>query len=262
MNEMNGAAKSASPSVAKNIATIVVVGATSAVAQAAIRLWAQRGHALTLIARNADELARVASDARVRGASAVATVVGDLADTAFIASTVRAMEVPRVALIAYGSLTDSARADSDINYLASELQANFTSTALWAQALAERMATDSAAGGSIAVISSVAGDRGRGSNHAYGAAKAGLTAFCSGLRARMAARRVHVVTVKPGFIDSPMTAHVAKKGALWATPEAVAAGIIKAIDNKRDVVYLPGFWRLIMLIIQHVPEAIFKRLKF
>jgi len=246
---------------AMNDTNVVVVGATSAVAQAAIRLWAQRGHALTLIARNAPELERVASDARVRGAPAVATVIGDMTDAAFIAATVRAMGVPRIALIAYGSLTDSVRADTDAVYLGDELNANFVSAALWAQALAERMATDSAAGGSIAVISSVAGDRGRGSNHAYGAAKAGLTAFCSGLRARMAARRVHVVTVKPGFIDSPMTAHIAKKGALWATPDAVAEGIVRAIDKKRDVVYLPGFWRFIMLIIQHVPETIFKRLK-
>lgn len=246
---------------AMNDANVVVVGATSAVAQAAIRLWAQRGHALTLIARNAPELERVASDARVRGAHAVATVMGEMTDAAFIAATVRSMGVPRIALIAYGSLTDSVRADTDAVYLGDELNANFVSAALWAQALAERMATDSAAGGSIAVISSVAGDRGRGSNHAYGAAKAGLTAFCSGLRARMAARRVHVVTVKPGFIDSPMTAHIAKKGALWATPDAVAAGIVRAIDKKRDVVYLPGFWRFIMLIIQHVPETIFKRLK-
>jgi len=246
----------------KNASTVVVVGATSAVAQAAIRIWAQRGHALTLIARNADELTRVASDARVRGASAVATVVGDLTDTAFLAATARSIDLPRVALIAYGSLTDSARSDSDMNYLAGELKANFTSAALWTQTLVERMAADSATGGTVAVISSVAGDRGRGSNHGYGAAKAGLTAFCSGLRARMAARRVHVVTIKPGFIDSPMTAHITKKGALWATPEAVAAGIIRAIDKKRDVVYVPGFWRLIMLIIRHIPERIFKRLKF
>lgn len=240
---------------------VVVVGATSAVAQAAIRVWAQRGHALTLVARNADELERVAADTRVRGAADVTAVVGDLTDTAFITQTVRSMKVPRIALVAHGSLTDSARADTDADYLAAELQTNFMSTVLWAQALAERMAADSATGGTVAVISSVAGDRGRGSNHAYGAAKAGVTAFCSGLRARMAARRVHVVTVKPGFIDSPMTAHIAKKGALWATPEAVATGIVRAIDKKRDVVYLPGFWRLIMLIIRHIPERIFKRLK-
>lgn len=245
-----------------NKGNVVIVGATSAVAQAAVRTWAQRGMELTLIARNAGELERIAADARVRGATAVAAIVGDLTDTAFITATVTSMVVPRVALVAYGSLTDSARADGDATYLVNELNANFTSPALWAQSLAERMAADSASGGTIAVISSVAGDRGRGSNHAYGAAKAGLTAFCSGLRARMAARRVHIVTVKPGFIDSPMTAHIAKKGALWATPETIAKGIITAIDKKRDVVYLPGFWRFIMLIIMHVPEGIFKRLKF
>jgi decaprenylphospho-beta-D-erythro-pentofuranosid-2-ulose 2-reductase len=244
-----------------NDTNIVVVGATSAVAQVAIRLWAQRGHPLTLIARSTGELERIASDARVRGAPAVATIVGDVTDAKFIAETARTISLPRTALVAYGSLSDSARADTDAIYLADELNTNFVSAALWAQALAERMAADSATGGTIAVISSVAGDRGRGSNHAYGAAKAGLTAFCSGLRARMAARRVHVVTVKPGFIDTPMTAHIAKKGALWATPEAVAAGIIRSIDKKRDVVYLPGFWRLIMLIIKHIPERIFKRLK-
>ena len=240
---------------------VAVIGATSAVAQAAIRLWAQRGCALTLIARNASELERIKADALVRGAPRVTTLLGEATDAAFITESLRSMAAPRVALIAYGSLSDSARADTDAAYLAEELHANFVSAALWAQGLAERMASENAAGGTIAVISSVAGDRGRGSNHAYSAAKAGLTAFCSGLRARMAARRVHVVTVKPGFIDSPMTAHIAKKGALWATPEAIAAGILNGIDKKRDVVYLPGFWRLIMLIISHIPEGIFKRLK-
>ena len=240
---------------------VAVIGATSAVAQAAIRLWAQRGCALTLIARNASELERIKADALVRGAPSVTTLLGEATDAAFITESLRSMAAPREALIAYGSLSDSARADTDAAYLAEELHANFVSAALWAQGLAERMASENAAGGTIAVISSVAGDRGRGSNHAYGAAKAGLTAFCSGLRARMAARRVHVVTVKPGFIDSPMTAHIAKKGALWATPEAIAAGVLNGIDKKRDVVYLPGFWRLIMLIISHIPEGIFKRLK-
>ena len=240
---------------------VCVVGATSAVAQAAVRLWAQRGCALTLIARNASELERIAADARVRGSPSVTTLLGDATDAEFINESLRSMPVPRVALVAYGSLSDSARADNEPAYLARELHSNFVSAALWAQGLAERMASENAAGGTVAVISSVAGDRGRGSNHVYGAAKAGLTAFCSGLRARMAARRVHVVTIKPGFIDSPMTAHITQKGALWATPEAVAAGIMNAIDKQRDVVYLPGFWRLIMRVITHIPEGIFKRLK-
>ena len=244
-----------------NEINVVVVGATSAVAQSAIRLWAQRGHTLTLVARNAGALERIAADARVRGSPLVTTLTGNLTDHRFIADSIASTSVPRIALIAYGSLTDSARAESDVDYLADELQTNFVSAALWAQLLADRMAANNATGGSVAVISSVAGDRGRGSNHAYGAAKAGLTAFCAGLRARMAARRVHVVTVKPGFIDSPMTAHIAKKGPLWATPDAIAAGIVSAIDKKRDVVYLPGFWRMLMLIITHIPERIFKRLK-
>ena len=244
-----------------NEINVLVVGATSAVAQSAIRLWAQRGHTLTLVARNAGALERIAADARVRGSPLVTTLTGNLTDHRFIADSIASTSVPRIALIAYGSLTDSARAESDVDYLADELQTNFVSAALWAQLLADRMAANNATGGSVAVISSVAGDRGRGSNHAYGAAKAGLTAFCSGLRARMAARRVHVVTVKPGFIDSPMTAHIAKKGPLWATPDAIAAGIVSAIDKKRDVVYLPGFWRMLMLIITHIPERIFKRLK-
>ncbi len=246
-----------------NEAHVIVVGANSAVAQSAIRLWAQRGHALTLVARNAVELERIAADARIRGSGEVSTIAGDLVDASFVEKTVRAMKAPRIALVAYGSLSDSTRADRDLAYLADELHTNFVSAALWAQALAERMAAGGEKeGGCVAIISSVAGDRGRGSNHAYGAAKAGLSAFCSGLRARMAARQVHVLTVKPGFIDTPMTAHILKKGALWATPETVAAGIIRAVDQRRDVVYLPGFWRFIMLVIAHVPERIFKRLKF
>lgn len=238
---------------------IVVIGATSAVAQAAIRLWAARGAALVLVGRNRDALDRVAADARVRGAASVSTHAGDLADVVFIESLC-GTTTPVVALVAHGSLTDSGPAETSAEYLDYELTLNFVSAAQWMQRLA--LASERAGGGTVVAISSVAGDRGRGSNHAYGAAKAGLTAFCSGLRARMSARGVHVITVKPGFIDSPMTAHIAKKGALWATPEAIAEGILKAIDKRRDVVYLPGFWALIMLIIKHVPEGIFKRLKF
>ena len=242
--------------------SVAIIGATSAVAQAAIRLWAARGYALTLIARNVEELARISADAQLRGAANVTSISGELTSRVFIKETLKSMAAPNAALLAYGSLTDSAQADADLAYLDDELHTNFVSMALWAQGLAETMAVNNATGGCIAVMSSVAGDRGRGSNHAYGAAKAGLSAYCSGLRARMAARRVHVVTIKPGFIDSPMTAHIAKKGPLWATPEAIAHGLIAAIDKRRDVVYLPGFWRLIMLIIQHIPESVFKRLKF
>lgn len=256
---MSGNNSSIPASQPASVREVVVVGATSAVAQAAIRLWAARGAALALVGRSEDALQRVAADARVRGAAAVTTHAGDLSDAAFIDSLCTTV-APVVALVAHGSLTDSARAEASADYLDYELTLNFVSTAQWMQRLA--LSCERAGGGTVVAISSVAGDRGRGSNHAYGAAKAGVTAFCSGLRARMSARGVHVVTVKPGFIDSPMTAHIAKKGALWATPEAIATGILAAINKRRDVVYLPGFWALIMLIIKHVPERIFKRLKF
>jgi decaprenylphospho-beta-D-erythro-pentofuranosid-2-ulose 2-reductase len=239
---------------------IVVVGATSAVAQAAIRIWAAAQHSFVLYGRNASELEKIAADARVRGAVEVVVHAGDIASVSYVQAAVATLAPASIALIAHGSLTVSDRADTDAHYLAEEINVNFTSAAAWAQLLANHMATHS--GGSVAVISSVAGDRGRYSNHAYGAAKAGLSAYCSGLRARMWRRGVHVLTVKPGFIDTPMMAHITKKGALWATPEAIAQGIVRGVERKRNVVYLPKFWALILLAVKHVPESIFKRLKF
>ena len=109
------------------------------------------------------------------------------------------------------------------------------------------------------MISSVAGDRGRQSNYVYGSAKALVSAFMSGLRQRLHRSGVAVITIKPGFVDTPMTAAF-QKGALWAKPDQIARGIVKALDRGRDVVYLPAFWRPIMLIVRSVPETIFKRL--
>jgi decaprenylphospho-beta-D-erythro-pentofuranosid-2-ulose 2-reductase len=239
---------------------IVVVGATSAIAQAAIRLWASDGNSLTLFARNASELERIAADARVRGASGVYVHVGDITSLSYIESAVAQLEKTDQALIAHGSLTKSQRASTDPRYLVDELNINLASAALWSQLIANKMAD--AGEGALAVISSVAGDRGRYANHAYGAAKAGLTAFCDGLRAQMLERKVHVVTVKPGPIDTPMTAHVEKKGLLWGTSEQVAKDIINALDKRRDVVYSPWFWWIIMRIVRAIPERVAKQLKW
>jgi decaprenylphospho-beta-D-erythro-pentofuranosid-2-ulose 2-reductase len=239
---------------------VVVVGATSAIAQAAIRVWASDGNSLTLYARNASELERIAADARVRGASGVYTHTGDITSLAYIEAAVAQLEKIDQALIAHGSLTKSQRASNDPHYLADELNINLTSAALWSQLIANKMAD--AGEGAIAVISSVAGDRGRYANHAYGAAKAGLTAFCDGLRAQMLERNVHVVTVKPGPIDTPMTAHIEKKGILWGTSERVAQDIIKALVKRRDVVYSPWFWWSIMRVVRAIPERVAKRLKW
>jgi short-subunit dehydrogenase len=138
------------------------------------------------------------------------------------------------------------------------LDVNFLSVVSLLTPLANRFEANKH--GTLAVISSVAGDRGRQSNYVYGAAKSGLDAFLQGLRNRLSKAGVHVVTVKPGFVATPMTAHLPQQGPLWAQPDDVAEGIVKAIDKQKDVVYLPGFWALIMLIIRLIPERIFKRL--
>ncbi|TAG81586.1 MAG: SDR family NAD(P)-dependent oxidoreductase [Betaproteobacteria bacterium] len=252
---------------------IVVVGATSAIAQAAIRIWAGEGHTLVLFGRNNSELERIAADARVRGAVAVAVHAGEITSNAYIASAVDALAVNGgvdQALIAHGSLTDAERAAVEPDYLAREFTVNFTSACVWAQLLASTMAANEQPvtktnrgdhSRTIAVISSVAGERGRYSNFAYGAAKAGLTAFCDGLRAKMLPRGVHIVTVKPGTVDTPMTAHM-KRGALTASAESVARGIVVAMNRKTDIAYLPLIWWPIMTIVRAIPERIAKKLKW
>lgn len=239
---------------------ILVVGATSAIAQAAIRQWARNGNSLTLFARNASELERIAADARVRGASGVQAYAGDITSLSYIEAAVAQLENLDQALIAHGSLTKSLRAETDVAYFANEINVNLTSAAVWTQLVANLMAR--AGGGAVAVISSVAGDRGRYANHAYGAAKAGLTAFCEGLRAQMLDRKVHIVTSKPGPIDTPMTAHVTKKGFLWGTADQVAGDIILALNKRHDVVYSPWFWWAIMRIVRAIPERAAKQLKW
>jgi short-subunit dehydrogenase len=140
-----------------------------------------------------------------------------------------------------------------------EFDINAVSTLALLTLLANRL--EAQKHGTLAVISSVAGDRGRQSNYVYGAAKAAVTTFLGGLRQRLVKSGVAVLTIKPGFVDTPMTATIANKGALWAQPDRVAVGIVQAIDRRRNIVYLPWFWRWIMLVIRHIPEALFKHLK-
>lgn len=240
---------------------ILIVGATSAIAEACARQWAQRGDQLFLAARGAAALQSVQDDLRTRGAHTVASQVFDANDldqhAALIDAATAALGGLDTALIAHGTLTDQPRAQQDVAYALSELSTNGTSVIALMGLLAQRL--EPQGHGAIAVISSVAGDRGRQSNYVYGSAKALVSAYASGLRQRLAKKGVRVVTIKPGFVDTPMTAHL-PKGALWAQPERVARDITRAIDQGRTVVYTPGFWRLIMLVIKHIPEAIFVKI--
>ncbi|MFZ5585278.1 MAG: SDR family oxidoreductase [Thermodesulfobacteriota bacterium] len=241
---------------------ILILGAASAIAQAVARLFAAEGDALAIVGRDRRKLMAVAEDLRLRGAGAVHERVQDLArcedHPALVDWALAALGGLDVALIAHGSLGDQAGGQADYAVAARELNVNFLSHVSLLTILANHL--ERQGGGVLAAVSSVAGDRGRQSNYVYGAAKAGLSAFLGGLRNRLAPAGVAVVTIKPGFVDTPMTAHI-PKGLLWVGPEWVGRDIHRAILRRRDVVYTPWFWRWIMLAIRLAPEAIFKRLK-
>src|SRR5262249_29531253 len=156
-----------------------------------------------------------------------------------------------------GTLGDQKKSENSVEVTVQELTTNGLSVVALLTRIAARLEVHKA--GTIVVISSVAGDRGRQTNYVYGSAKALVTAFTSGLRQRLCKQGVDVITIKPGFVDTPMTAAF-PKGPLWAKPEQIAAGIVRAIDRRATVVYLPGFWRLIMFVIRSIPESVFRRL--
>ncbi len=240
---------------------IVICGATSAIAMETAKIYAARGSEFFLIARNNSKLSAVANDLRVRGAKKVDTAVADLTDISchqrLIDQASAALPDFDLFLIAHGTLGDQNACERDFSLAQKELDANFLSAASLLTIVANRF--EAAKNGSIAVITSVAGDRGRKSNYIYGAAKGALDIFLQGLRNRLYSSGVNVLTIKPGFVDTPMTADI-KKSPLFASPQTVARGIVSAIDRRKDIVYLPWFWIWIMLIIRNIPERIFKRL--
>jgi len=241
---------------------VLIFGATSAIAEATARRYAARGARLFLVARDVTRLADIAADLRVRGAVDVGQATLDVnrldAHASVLDQAWAKLECVDVVLIAHGTLPDQGACESSVETALAEFATNGISTIALMTALAPRM--EAQRHGALAVISSVAGDRGRQSNYLYGAAKAAVSTFASGLRQRLAKVGVNVLTIKPGFVDTPMTRNF-RKGVLWAKPEAIARGIVRAADRGRSVVYLPGFWLPIMLIIRHIPEFIFKRIK-
>ncbi len=241
---------------------VLIVGAASAIAEATARCFAAEGAALHLLGRRQARLDLIADDLRVRGASQVTTGPLNVDEVSAHAAALDAAEQVLggidVALIAHGTLPEQAQCTESTETSLREFHTNAVATIALMNALAQRLERQGR--GTLAVISSVAGDRGRQSNYLYGAAKAAVSTFAAGLRNRLHHAGVHVITIKPGFVDTPMTAAF-KKGALWASPASVGEKIHAGIGKRRDVIYVPGFWRLIMLVIRSVPEFIFKRLK-
>ncbi|WP_206199385.1 SDR family oxidoreductase [Parasulfuritortus cantonensis] len=240
---------------------MLIIGATSAIAEATARLWATEGAQLYLLARDQERLAAIADDLAVRGATAVQTAPFDA--TAFgtheaaIAHAHAQLGAIDIVLVAHGTLGDQRACESSFELAHRELNNNAVSVISVLTHLANRLAAQKH--GTIAVISSVAGDRGRQSNYIYGAAKGAVSIFLQGLRQRLSKANVHVLTIKPGFVDTPMTRHF-KKGLLWVGPDVIAKHIHASIIKGRSEIYAPPFWRLIMFIITNIPTKIFNKL--
>jgi short-subunit dehydrogenase len=241
---------------------VLIMGATSAIAEATARIFAARGDALYLVGRRVEALESIAADLRIRGASQVTAESLDANDLAsleaMLARADATLATLDTVLIAHGTLSDQKACERSAQLTVHELSTNGISAIVLLTHVAQLF--EQRRGGTIAVISSVAGDRGRQSNYVYGSAKALVSTFLSGLRQRLSKSGVAVITIKPGFVDTPMTAAF-PKGPLWAKPDKVAAQIVRAIDRSASVVYVPGFWRWIMLIIRSIPEGIFRRLQ-
>ena len=246
----------------QNIKRIVIIGATSAIAEHCARLWVKDTNVdLTLVGRNAEKTEQVAADLRVRSPQSIIRVLeADFIDPLAISQLVEeifAEGIIHTVLIAHGSLPDQANCKQDLTACHEALLVNGISPVLFAEAFAGHMQI--ANQGTLAMIGSVAGDRGRKSNYVYGAAKGMVTRYAQGLQHRLANTSVKVVLIKPGPTDTPMTAHLKQQGGL-AKVEGVAKLIVKAIHQGKPVVYAPAKWALIMMVIRHLPSFVFNRL--
>jgi short-subunit dehydrogenase len=243
---------------------VVILGALSAIAEAAAREWAAQGAHLMLLGRDAERLDMVAVDLRLRGA-VVETMAIDLAGEDAgepLGEIARRMSRIDIFLLVYGVLGDQQLAEADFLEARRVFATDFTSAACWCLAAANVL--EQQRHGTLIVIGSVAGDRGRASNYVYGAAKAGLGVLVQGIAHRLYRTGARAVLIKPGLVDTPMTAVVSRAGLPWARPETIARIIVKAGGigkGARPIVYAPGFWRPIMWVIRLMPSFIFHRTK-
>jgi len=242
---------------------ILILGATSAIAQAYARRRASQGCGFILAARREDRLAAIAADLTASGATSAETFVADLAAIDRIEASAGDLRARfglfEEIVIAYGMLGEQAAAEQDLGQARALIDNNFTSAALWILALLKTRPKNASL--TVVGIGSVAGDRGRARNFIYGSAKAAFDRFLEGLQHEYDGSAVRIIRVKPGYVDTPMTAGIEKGGPLWATPDRVAADIERAVAKGRRVVYTPWFWWIIMMIIRHLPWFVFRRLK-
>jgi short-subunit dehydrogenase len=242
---------------------IVIIGATSSIAEHCARLWLSQGVAeIFLIGRDAAKTQRIADDLLVRSPQSRVSVRQldflDPAAIAALAAEIAAGGTIDLVLIAHGSLPDQAGCQRDLTANADAMQLNGISPVLFAEAFVEHMQRSGA--GTLGLIGSVAGDRGRKSNYVYGAAKGMVTRYAQGLQHRLAASNLRVVLIKPGPTDTPMTAHLKQAGGKLASVEQVARDIVAGMRQGKLTVYAPGKWFVIMMIIRHLPHFLFKKM--
>jgi short-subunit dehydrogenase len=241
---------------------VLIVGATSAIAHETAKMFAADGAWLFLVARHPEKLAAVADDLRVRGAGKIETFLSDAnylnRHALMLTAALEAFGDLDTVLIAHGTLPNQRRCEQRIEETMQELTTNALSVIALLTLIAEHFEQQKR--GCIAVITSVAGDRGRQSNYVYGAAKGAVSIFLQGLRNRLYQAGVAVVAIKPGFVDTPMTAAI-PKNFLFAKPRTVGKSIYKAMLQRKNIVYVPWFWRWMMLIIKCIPEGVFKRMR-
>ena len=240
--------------------SVLILGATSRIAQQVAHVYAQDGHAVYVAGRDTEEADRIAADLRVRHGVNACAGAFDATDfeghAAFVAQVEERVGPVTIALVAFGEMGDQGASEASFEAARRVIEVNFTGAASICEALAAGMVDR---GGTVVGISSVAGERGRQSNYFYGSAKGGFTLYLQGLRNRLHRHGVHVMTVKLGFVDTRMTFGMAS-GIPFASPAAVAQAIQAAERRKVDVLYYPPFWRGIMGVIRAIPEQVFKRL--
>ena len=237
----------------------MIIGASSAIAEHCARLWARESADFLLVGRDLARVQRVADDLRVRSPQSDIQIVQiDFLDVDAIATLAQqaAQSAIDIVLIAHGDLPVQQNCEQDLHLAQAALQVNGLSPALFAEAFAKQLAQQDR--GTLALIGSVAGDRGRKANYVYGAGKGMVERYAQGLQHRFATTGIKIVLIKPGPTATPMTAHLPSGG--LAKVDQVAHAIIKAIESGKPVAYVPAKWQLIMLIVQHLPRWIFHKL--
>lgn len=238
---------------------VLLLGARSDIALACAHAFGAAGHPLILAARDPARLEPARTDLALRYGVEVQLLPLDVLDETAESFVARLPVLPQIAISAVGLLGDQAESQRESAAAALVLRTNFEGPALLLGALAEAM--EARGSGTLVGISSVAGERGRASNYVYGAAKAGFTAYLAGLRHRLAGSGVHVLTVLPGFVATAMTEGMDLPERLTAEPQEVGAAIYRAVEKRRNLVYVRPVWQLIMAIIRNIPEPIFKKTK-